>query len=171
MCGIPNGQKAGIEPWWLYPVLIDWSSVIACFSLSLTDDTSTISIHESCRYCGAKNNMAETTYSKSGRPRFSHEVVETPKNSTVPGAQHGHTLTRHWSSHGKLYDLRETGETTEALGIKFTLCFMLLLPELSVWIRKAFSQKCLHGGYSSKTTNLYFHLLLLNKSNIIIKKT
>ena len=42
--------------------------------------------------------MAETTYSKSGRPRFSHEVVETPKNSTVPGAQHGHTLIISWKT-------------------------------------------------------------------------
>ena len=125
MCGIPSGQKAGIESWWLYPVLVDWSSVIACFNLSLTDDTSTISVHESCRYCSAQNNMDETTYSKSGRPPFSHEVVETPKNSTVPEAQHRHTLTRHWSSHGKLITSGKPVKPQRLLelSLPYALCF------------------------------------------------
>ena len=61
-------------------------------------------------------------------------VIQTPWSKSTTWARIEYTLIISW----KTNDPRETEETTEVRGIKFTLCFMLLYPELSVWLPTMF---------------------------------
>ena len=99
-------RRQELGPWWLCP---DWSSLIAWKYCVLV--WVWLMIHLQYLYTKATDIVEyKITWTKGpilnrDVPIFPREVADIPKNSTVPEAQHGHTLTRHWSSHGKLMTL------------------------------------------------------------------
>ena len=57
-----------------------------------------------------------------------HEDMFSDTNSLGPKAQHGHALTSHWSSHGKLMSLGKLKKPQRfvELGLPYASCFWLL---------------------------------------------